>query len=382
MADGFSEINDEDMEKVCLVTIVDVISTTSIPVNEFVLYRNKIRPAYKQIVFTRKQENRGNVVIPEGVEVINIDKSMMGFRRQIKEVVDQVNREEMPLVFHLHHQISALHFFRATLFMRLRQKTVFTIHSFYSDRDTKYKISSCLCAVLANFVNCVSIAAYKDYPKWVRAIKGKRMGAILNGIDCKRIERALESEGKHCDVMDMKRLVCVDRIIPIKNQKFIVGLLKHLPETRLTMVGMEDENHAIKKQAEREGVADRVEFTGLLPREEVYRTINKCGLYVTASIVEGLHLSVLEAMRVGAIPLISDIPAHREIAANSENLFKPLPLEEELWVKKINEYQSMDKTSIEQLSHHLASTAEEYFSLEKMHNEYDAVYNKILKQTC
>lgn len=366
------------MEKVCLVTIVDVISTTSIPVNEFVLYRNKIRPAYKQIVFTRKQENRGNVVIPEGVEVINIEKRMAGFRRQIKKVADWANREKIPLVFHLHHQISALYFFRATLFMGLRKKTVFTIHSFYSDRDIKYKISSCICAVLANYINCVSKSAYEDYPSWVKAVKGKRMGAILNGIDCKRIKNALEGEGKHSEVMDIHRMVCVDRIIPIKNQKFIVRLLKYLPETKLTLVGAEDENHAIRKQAEKEGVIDRIEFTGLLPREDVYRTINKCGLYVTASIVEGLHLSVLEAMRVGTIPLISDIPPHREIAENSNKLFKPLPLEEDVWVNTIRTFQNTDKTILKDLSERLAQTTEEHFSLEKMHEEYDKIYERII----
>lgn len=361
------------------MTIVDVISTTSIPVNEFVLYRGKIRSEYKQIVFTRKQENRGNVKMPEDIEVINIKKSIKGFKQQILEVVEKAKQDGLEIVFHLHHQKSALYFFRATLFTGLRKKTVFTIHSFYSDRDRKYKLSSCLCAVLANYINCVSQAAYEDYPKWVRAIKGKRMGAILNGIDCKRIERALESEGKHSEVMNMKRLVCVDRIIPIKNQKFIVSLLKHLPDTRLTLVGMEDENHAIRRQAEQEGVIDRIEFTGLLPREEVYRTINKCGLYVTASIVEGLHLSVLEAMRVGAIPLISDIPPHREIADNSEKLYKPLPLEEDIWIKTIQAYQNTELGVLKELSDKLAQTTEKNFSLDMMHEQYDAIYEQIIR---
>ena len=367
------------MKNILLVTVVDVISTTSIPVNEFVLYRNRIRPDYRQIVFTRKQENRGNVQMPEDIEVINIKKSIKGFKQQILEVVEKAKQDGLEIVFHLHHQKSALYFFRATLFTGLRKKTVFTIHSFYSDRDRKYKLSSCLCAVLANYINCVSQAACEDYPKWVRFIKGKRMGAILNGIDCKRIEKALENEGRHGDVMDMKRLVCVDRIIPIKNQKFIVGLLKHLPDTRLTLVGMEDENHAIRRQAEKEGVIDRIEFTGLLPREDVYRTINKCGLYVTASIVEGLHLSVLEAMRVGAIPLISDIPPHREIAANSDKLFTPLELQEDVWVKTIQTYQNSELSILKDLSEKLAQTTEKNFSLDKMHEQYDAIYEQIIR---
>ncbi len=367
------------MKNICLVSIVDVVSTTSIPINEFIIYRSKIRENYRQVVFTRTQENRGNVKMPEGIKVYNIPSSRVEFRKQIKEVLAESKCNGEQVIFHMHHQKSAMMFFHATLFMGIRKKTVFTVHSFFSDRDIKYKISSCICALWANYTNCVSDAAYKDYPSWIRAIKGKRMGAILNGIDCRRIESALTEEQRPDDFYDMNRMVCIDRIIPIKNQKFIVGLLKYLPDMKLTLVGMEDKEKAIRRLAENEGVIERVEFTGLLPREDVYKHIYQCGLYVTASIVEGLHLSVLEAMRVGAIPLISDIPAHREIAANSEDLFKPLPLDEKLWVKKIKEYQSMDKTALEKLSRQLALTAEKHFSLEKMHDEYDVVYNKILK---
>ncbi len=366
------------MKTITLVTVVDIISTTSIPVNEFVLYRGKIRTDYKQIVFSRKKENRGNVQIPKDIEVIYIKKNFKDFRQQIKRVVSQAQQEDRELVFHLHHQKSALYFFLATLGLKLRKRTVFTIHSFYSDRNNKYKLSSCLCAVLANYINCVSKAAYEDYPGWIRKLKGKRMGVVLNGIDCKRIEKALEGEGKHADVMDMNRMVCVDRIIPIKNQKFIVGLLKYLPEMRLTLVGKEDENYDIRKMAKLEGVDDRVEFTGLIPREDVYKTINKCGLYVTASTVEGLHLSVIEAMQVGAVPFISDIPPHREIAANSYNLVKTLPLEEDLWVKTIQTYLNTDISLLKDMSNKLKDVSEKNFSLDRMHEQYDSIYEQTI----
>ena len=378
MASTF-EISDNIINKVCLISIVDIISTTSIPINEFIIYRNGIRDNYRQVVFTRISENRGHVSLPRNIDVHLIPSSIWMFRQQINALVKKCKRNDEKIVFHMHHQKSALYFFQATLFTGLWKSTVFTIHSYYSDRDWKYKLSSCLCAILANYINCVSKAAYEDYPKWVRVIKGRRMEALLNGIDCKRIERALEGEGKHCEVMDMRRLVCVDRIIPIKNQKFIVQLLKYLPDTRLTLVGMEDDNYAIRQFAKNEGVDDRIEFTGLLPREDVYRTINKCGLYVTASIVEGLHLSVLEAMRIGAIPLISDIPPHREIAANSEKLFKPLPLKEDVWVKTIQTYQNTEMLALKDLSDKLAQITEKNFSLDKMHKQYDAVYEQIVR---
>ena len=370
----------QDMDKVCLVSVVDVVSTTSIPINEFIIYRNKIRNYYRQIVFTRTPENRGNVKMPEGITVYNIPSSRGAFRKQIKELLSESKSKGEQVIFHMHHQKSAMMFFAATFFLGIRRNTLFTIHSFYSDRDTKYKISSCLCALWANYTNCVSLAAYKDYPAWVRAIKGRRMGAILNGIDCERIDRALSNEKRPDDFYEMKRLVCIDRIIPIKNQKFIIGLLKSLPETKLILVGMEDKNQEIRKLAEYEGVIDRVEFTGLLPREDVYRTIYKCGLYVTASIVEGLLLRVLEAMRVGAIPLISDIPAHREIASNCERLFEPLPLVAETWISNIKKFQNTNKNDLTLFSERLSKVTEINFSLDKMHEEYDKVYNNILRE--
>lgn len=368
------------MSKYCLVSIVDSFSTTSIPINEFVIYRNSIRNDYRQVVFIRiLDDNKGNVIMPQEIILRAIPNSILEFRNQIISLIRECKQNDEKLIIHLHHQKSALLFFFSSIFLGLRKRTVFTVHSFFSDRDFLYKISSCICSLWSNYSNCVSEAAYMDYPKWIRIIKGKRMRAILNGIDCRRIENALANTKRPDDVFDMKRMICVDRIIPIKNQKFIVGLLKKLPDIRLTLVGMEDKGQEIRKMAINEGVIDRVEFTGLLPRDEVYKKIYQNGLYVTASIVEGLHLSVLEAMRVGAIPIISDIPPHREIAAKSEKLFKPLPLEEDLWISTIKAYQNTEKPLLQDLSEKLSQTTEKHFSLDKMHEEYDAIYNLIIK---
>lgn len=367
------------MGKICLISIVDNISTTSIPVNEFVVYRNKTRKGYRQIVFTRIPINNIEVDIPEDISVYSIPHSKREFRRLIRYILTECKEKGECAIFHLHHQKSALFFFFSSFLLGIRNRTLFTIHSYYSGRGILYRLSSSLCTLWAKCANCVSNAAYNDYPKWIRWIKGHRMMAIPNGIDIERIENALQHEGKYADICNINKMVCVDRMIPIKNQKFIVGLLRLLPDMELVLIGQEDQKQEIRDLASSLGVIERVTFTGLLKRDDVYKEINKCGLYVSASTVEGLHLSVLEAMRVGAIPIISDIPAHREIAMRCKQLIAPLPFIESVWVDKIKEYQQTDKEELRILSSKLKAVMKENFSLEKMHEAYDALYASMIQ---
>lgn len=370
------------MSGVCLITIVDGVSTTSIPINEFVLYRFKKRLNYRQIIVTRILNKEETIDIPDGIPVISLPSSLISIRKTIKDIVRDCHNRGEKVIFHLHHQKSALLFYTATIFMGLNRKTLFTVHSFYSHRDIRYKISSCICSLLSNYTNCVSCAAYNDYPKIVRKLKGDKMRVVVNGIDCQRIEIALRGEGQHNDVCDLKKMVCVDRIIPIKNQKFIIGLMKALPDMKLIMVGKEDEKREIRRFAEEEGVVDRIQFKGLVQRDEVYKIINKCCWYVSASTVEGLHLSVLEAMKVGAIPIISEIPAHLEISVKCHHLFKPVPLNEQHWITTIQNYMSTDKTALRSLSDRLSMVVTDEFSLDKMHDQYDEIYNLIVNREC
>ena len=366
------------MNDICLITVVDGVSTTSIPINEFVLYRDKIRPNYRQIVITRTLEELAMVKMPSHIPVIQMPSNIISIRILFRNLIRECDQKGEQVVIHLHHQKSALLFFFATFFLGLSHRTLFTVHSFYSHRDPFYKISSCCCTLLSNYTNCVSRAAYNDYPKWIRLIKGNRIRVVLNGINCQRIETAINGISSHDDVYNINKMVCVDRIIPIKNQRFIVGLMKSLPEMKIIFVGKEDKERTIRKYAEEEGVIDRIEFTGLVSRDEVYKIIQKCCFYVSASLVEGLHLSVLEAMKVGAIPIISEIPAHCEIAARCHHLFKPLALKEELWITTIHNYMSTDKTALRLLSDQLSKAITDEFSLEKMHNQYDEIYNFIV----
>lgn len=360
----------------CIITIVDSISTTSMPVNEFVLFRHKNNYGFREIIISCSDEIPDNMEMPSGVEVYLVGQCKKEMRRILRQVKQQCEEHGEQLIVHLHAQRSAILFFVASTGLGLRKKTLFTIHSTYSSRNIKYKLSSCVCALLARYANCVSNTAYTEYSTIVKSQKRHRMQAILNGVDYQRIRKATQTLPPHTIVADMQKMVCIGRMIPIKNQQFLIRLLKDLPNTQLLLIGQEDDT--IRQLACKEGVMERVEMTGLLPRDEVFRRLNECGLYVSASLVEGMPISVLEAMCVGLVPILSDIAPHIEIA-KSEQLFNALPLVAKDWISTIKSYQQMDISEQRQLSQLIIENVRKKFSLETMHRKYIMVYEQLTK---
>jgi glycosyltransferase involved in cell wall biosynthesis len=67
----------------------------------------------------------------------------------------------------------------------------------------------------------------------------------------------------------------------------------------------------LKKQVEDAGLSDHIEFHGQLPPWEVEAVVAAADLYVSIAESDGVSLSLLEAMALGTMPLLSDIPANR-----------------------------------------------------------------------
>ena len=79
----------------------------------------------------------------------------------------------------------------------------------------------------------------------------------------------------------------------------------------------------VRKEMSRRGIAGEV--TGFLPDEDLRDRIARSHIFISASLSDSTPVSLLEAMALGAFPVISDLPAKSEWVADGLNgfLFNP-----------------------------------------------------------
>jgi glycosyltransferase involved in cell wall biosynthesis len=116
-------------------------------------------------------------------------------------------------------------------------------------------------------------------------------------------------------------ILTVGRIIPDKGLHHLIDAFSGISgPLRLVIVGSESPRTAYSKRLE--DMADaRVIFTGDLYGEALEEMYSNCRLYVLASEVEGLPITVCEAMAFGRCVLLSDIPENTEVGGDAASYF-------------------------------------------------------------
>jgi glycosyltransferase involved in cell wall biosynthesis len=117
-------------------------------------------------------------------------------------------------------------------------------------------------------------------------------------------------------------------IRPRKNLMALLHAVRRLKEAgremRLVIAGAPDTRFLdIAAVAKELRIADRVIQAGFVDKNVLLALMRNASAFVTPSLIEGFGLSVLEGM-LNSVPVIaSDIPAHREVAADAALYFRP-----------------------------------------------------------
>lgn len=354
-----------------LITILDNITETSMPFNEFVLYRaNHYRDEKQILIICGSRANLPQVEIPETLEIKYAGRKLRNIRKTIKETIKRLEQENIPYAIHMHQVQSGFLAEVAMLGTGFCKKVLFTVHSTFSGYKFHNKFLSFANTFMAHRTTCVSNASYQDYPGIIKKIKGNRIKAIQNGVDTERIDTILSVSCP--ELHDDINFIYVARLIPLKNHEFLIDVLTHCKENvHFTFVGAEDVEQVIRKKAERLKVVDRLTFTGLIPRNEVFKQLQNADYYISSSTLEGLPVSVLEAMYCGLPSVLSDIPQHREVAGDEVIV---LPFDVEKWAGEINRLAEIKPAERHKMGMEIKSYVKSNFSLDAMHKKYDAVY--------
>jgi glycosyltransferase involved in cell wall biosynthesis len=137
-------------------------------------------------------------------------------------------------------------------------------------------------------------------------IDGKDVSYIPNGVDLPLIG----------EKQNPIRLITVSRLVSWKNIEHVIEAAATL-SIRLTIVGDGPEKTSLELHAQQ--LNAQVHFTGNLSPEEVKKHLKKSKYFLQMSDYEGLSFSLLEAMSLGLVPIVSGNEGNRQVVEHEVN---------------------------------------------------------------
>ncbi|MCM8620675.1 MAG: glycosyltransferase, exosortase A system-associated [Candidatus Accumulibacter sp.] len=163
-----------------------------------------------------------------------------------------------------------------------------------------------------------------------RGIAAKKVTVIPNAVDVHSFEQGLEADVQLRSELGLSNALVLGFIGSFYSYEGLDLLIASLPRilihrcnVRLLLVGGGPQESALKEQAAKLGLADRVIFTGRVPHREVNRYYDLIDVLVyprhSMRLTELVTpLKPLEAMAQGRVFVASDVGGHRELLRHGE----------------------------------------------------------------
>jgi glycosyltransferase involved in cell wall biosynthesis len=142
---------------------------------------------------------------------------------------------------------------------------------------------------------------------------GRKITVLRNGVDL-TLFRPLDRHAARAALgLTRKTLISVGALIERKGHDRIIDAMADLPGWDLLIVGEGERRDALRAQAVRVGVADRVQLVGVRPHAALAALYNAADVSVLASSREGWANVLLESMACGTPVVASPIPGNTEV---------------------------------------------------------------------
>jgi glycosyltransferase involved in cell wall biosynthesis len=171
-----------------------------------------------------------------------------------------------------------------------------------------YKIPGRRMVEHATRVICVS-AAEADLVGRHFPAAAERISVIANGVDRARLAAASAFDG-----YDRRLVLTVGRLDGYKRVDRALEAVAELPCMVLHVIGQGEARVSLEQRAEDLGMADRVRFLGRVSDQELARWYKSAAVVLSLSEHEAFGLVAAEALTAGAAVVLSDIPAHGDVA--------------------------------------------------------------------
>ena len=173
------------------------------------------------------------------------------------------------------------------------------------------------------------------------------------------------------------RLIFVGRLNPQKNLRYLPPILAKIRELawQLDIVGDGEERSALEAAFAGLDLTSRVHFHGWLDRPTVDAKLAAAEIFLLPSLVEGLSVAALEALKFGLLVVGSDIPTLHECVISGANGYLLSLRDPEQWVGKLTELLSNPDLRMEMRRRSLALV--QRFDLERVTDQYEELFERI-----
>ena len=146
---------------------------------------------------------------------------------------------------------------------------------------------------------------------------------IPNGITIPEL-RPADRITKEYGLYPEKYLLFLARIVPEKGLHYLIDAYRELDtDMPLVIAGGSSHTEEYMEEITKKAAMDtRIVMTGFIQGKRLEELYSNCYLYVLPSDIEGMPLSLLEAMSYGRMCLCSDIAENKETAGEQANYFK------------------------------------------------------------
>jgi glycosyltransferase involved in cell wall biosynthesis len=320
---------------------------------------------------------RSPLTPPPEIKLFDGGSSLSGFARALRGALAWRPYD----IMHIHTQHTAILFLAVSILSggKYLDRTVFTMHSSYPLYKFRNKLMLIPSFALLRRVVCCSEAGRECLPSHLRWLAGRRLAVVQNCLDIERLDAVVNGHARSSTGRGFT-VASVGRLIELKNPLTVLKAysLNATPTSRLVFMGAGPLKEELMGRSRILGLARNVEFTDLIPRDEVYRRLAEADLFVSASRGEGLPLAVLQAMACRCPAVLSDIPAHREIAGDTD-LVPLVPVGDvQTLAEQIHRFRHMSPGERAAVGEQCRKLVESRFNLHLMHQRYSEVYAQLI----
>lgn len=297
---------------------------------------------------------------------VNTMARKISFKNDLKALKElkRIIKEEKPDVIHLHSS-------KAGILGRLaisgrKVKMFYNPHGFSFLKQDDSKIKRKIYWIIEKFIaiinrNCTIVGCSKGEYEEAKKLS-KNSICINNGIDTKKLKESITKLKKEIDIKNLK-ICTVGRLGYQKNPQLFNEIAKQFPNLQFTWIG--------DGELKNELTSKNIKITGWQDRKNVLKLLNENDIFLLTSLWEGLPISLLEAMYLKKICIVSDVIGNQDVIINEENGFLCRTLED--FTNTIN--------NIECNNYHLAKVVnnanedvEKMYSTEAMSENYIKCY--------